>query len=41
LEEQEPVDLTDLGDAMVETKQQHPLGPFIDSAFGFGRRPNT
>jgi hypothetical protein len=38
----EPVDVVDLGDATVETKQVSPVPPFyFDSTFGFGIRPNS
>ena len=33
--------LMDLGDAMLETKQQAPVPPYYqDSTFGFGYRPD-
>lgn len=31
--------IEDLGNAVTETKQQSPLGPFLDSLFGFGWSP--
>ena len=39
--ENKQLELTDLGDASIETKQGDPMKPyFVDSIYGFGSRPN-
>lgn len=39
--ETEDFEVTDMGDAKVETKQVFPIPPFYaDSTYGFGWRPN-